>query len=277
MRQVFSSPRLENAEAVADLLRAEDIEVRITNGRGYRSGIRGNFSYRDNSQAGPPPAVWVLRADQQPRARELLRDAGLLQSGRSPDDSFLPPNLQFGRDNISVVEKRQRSRLRYILLAAIAAMAGLVLVSTRPQAPDAPVASDTPAPNAARSSLIAAEATYVIATPPALAEMLFARTLGARPAAVACLAIDGADPAPDLLARLSRDGTVARAISACSDGEGADDRLSIDVHTWRTDGSGTGTVEVTAGAGVGESAAASSTRSFRVERRGDDWHVLDAS
>ena len=30
MRQVFSSPRLENVEAVAELLRKEGIEVRIS-------------------------------------------------------------------------------------------------------------------------------------------------------------------------------------------------------------------------------------------------------
>lgn len=277
MRQVFSSPRLENVEAVADLLRADGIEIRISNGRSYRSGIRGNFSYRDNSKAGPTPAVWVLRADQQPQARQLLRDAGLLQSGRTPDDSFLPPNLQFGSDNISVVEKRQRSRLRYILLAAIAVMAGLVLVSTRPKAPETPATTHAPRPGAATQSseLIAASATYIITTPPALAEMLFARTLEARPATVACLAIDGADPAPDLLARLSRDGTATRAASGCDDGESNGDLLYINVHTWRTDGSGAGTVEITTRQGDAPATSVGESRSIRVERRGDDWRVLD--
>jgi hypothetical protein len=278
MRQVFSSPRLENVEAVAELLRAQDIEVRISNGRGYRSGIRGNFSYRDSSKAGPTPAVWVLRADQQPQARQLLRDAGLLQSGRSPDDSFLPPNLQFGSDNISVDERRQRSRLRYVLLAAVAALVGLVLVGTRPKAPDTPTTTPTSQVQGAQppaSSLIATTPAHVIATPPALAELLFARILGTQPSVVACLAIDGRDPAPALLASLARDRVLARAASDCGVSARADDRLAIDVHTWRTDGSGTGTVDVTTRQGdAGAMPLAGDTRTFRVERRGDDWRVL---
>ncbi|MEO5962927.1 MAG: pathogenicity-like protein, partial [Thermomonas sp.] len=78
MRKVFSSPRLENVEEVAELLRAEGIEVRISDGRSYQGNRRSNFSYRESEQSGPQPAVWILNADDQPRGRQLLRDAGLL-------------------------------------------------------------------------------------------------------------------------------------------------------------------------------------------------------
>ena len=47
MRQVFSSPRLENVEAVAGLLRADGIGVRITNDRSYRGKRCSHFSYRE--------------------------------------------------------------------------------------------------------------------------------------------------------------------------------------------------------------------------------------
>ncbi len=262
MRQVFSSPRLENVEAVAALLRAQDIEIRVSNGRSYRSGIRGNFSYRDSTRSGPVPAVWVLRADQQPQARQLLRDAGLLQSGRSPDDRFLPPNLQFGAGNLSGVEKRQRSKLRYLLLAAIAAATALVLLVTRPQAPDTAPTAPASAPPPAGSPLVATEAIHQLATPPALAEMLFARTLQEQSAAEACLAIDGADPAPELLQRLAGGGLRVRAASACADEEA----LSVEVRDYRTDGSGIGTVELV---------LRGSARRLQVERRDADWRVLD--
>ncbi|WP_043689977.1 hypothetical protein, partial [Luteimonas huabeiensis] len=77
MRQIFSSPRLENVEKVAELLEGEGIEVRITNGRSYHGKRRRHFSYRAGADSGPQAAVWVIRAEDQPRARELMREAGL--------------------------------------------------------------------------------------------------------------------------------------------------------------------------------------------------------
>ena len=77
MRQVFTSQRLENVEGVADMLRAEGIEVRITNGRSYKGNRRGAFKYTA-PRPGPQAAVWVIRSEDQPRARALLREAGLL-------------------------------------------------------------------------------------------------------------------------------------------------------------------------------------------------------
>ncbi|CAN5708498.1 hypothetical protein BH23PSE2_BH23PSE2_12360 [soil metagenome] len=262
MRQVFSSPRLENVEAVAALLRAQDIEIRVSNGRSYRSGIRGNFSYRDSTRTGPVPAVWVLRADQQPLARQVLREAGLLQTGRNPDDSFLPPNLQFGAGNLSGAEKRQRSKLRYLLLAAIAAATALVLITTRPRAPDPMPATPVPAAAQAGSPLVATETIHPLPTPPALAAMLFARTLEAQTGASACLAIDGADPSAELLQGLARDGQRVRGASECAD----EDALLVEVRDYRTDGSGVGTVELV---------LRDNARRLQVGRRDADWLVLE--
>src|SRR5690606_28939902 len=78
MRQVFSSPRLENVERVATLLRDEGIEVKVTQRRAYKGGLRGNFTYRDDARTEPMPAVWVVRSEDQPRARAMLRELGLL-------------------------------------------------------------------------------------------------------------------------------------------------------------------------------------------------------
>ena len=83
MRQVFRSPRLENVEGVAKLLRDADIEVYISDGRSYKDGQRrGGFSYRDGARERPDPALWIVKAEDQPRAREILRNAGLLASTR---------------------------------------------------------------------------------------------------------------------------------------------------------------------------------------------------
>ena len=75
MRQVFTSQRLENVEGVAELLRAEGIEVRIANGRSYKGNRRGTFKYSAPA-TGAQPAVWVIRSEDQPRARAMLREAG---------------------------------------------------------------------------------------------------------------------------------------------------------------------------------------------------------
>lgn len=281
MRQVFSSPRIENVEGVARFLEDAGIEVRITNGRSYRSAIRGNFSYRDSADAGPRPAVWIVNSDDQPRARQLLREAGLLHtaSGPMPMDSYLPETPHQRSDGGKPPAARRTSRFRYVLLAGIVAMVALTYLATRrpaPQAaPDAPASVPVPAPArsgastpAMMSDTIAAPSTaYVIATPPALAEMLFAEELDAVQADLFCLAIDGADPSAELLARLGPQRGELRPVSACADADGG--KVSIDVTRYRTDGSGVGTVGVVIHAPGGNR-----IRQLEVQRSGDRWQVL---
>lgn len=283
MRQVFSSPRLENVEGIAQFLRDEGIEVRVTDGRSYRSAIRGNFSYRDNAEAGPRPAVWIVNSDDQPRARQLLRDAGLLHSASAPMpmDSYVPqtPHLP-GSTPPPPVATRRMSRFRYGLLAGIALLVALTLFATRRPAPDAapattsPIARTAPTSTAAFPDTITAPSiAYVIATPPALAEMLFADELDGQDAAYACLAIDGGDPAADLLARLARSGGIeVRAASACAGDARAP--LAIDVTRYRTDGSGVGTVAVVIHGSDDDRAAKNRIRELEVQRTDDRWDVL---
>jgi len=86
MRQVFTSIRLETVEGVAKLLRDAGIQVRITNGRSYKGARRSTFSYRD-PDTGPQPTLWIVSPDDQPRARELLRAAGLFETSRPDADA----------------------------------------------------------------------------------------------------------------------------------------------------------------------------------------------
>ena len=128
MRQVFTSPRLENVEGIAKVLRDEGIEVRITHGRSYKGTIRGNFNYRDSLRKGPQPAVWVVKSEDQPRAREMLRSAGLLESTRNPGDSFLAPSVHEGNDKSGSPQQRA-FRIKIALLIAISV--ALVLALSR--------------------------------------------------------------------------------------------------------------------------------------------------
>ena len=134
MRSVFTSPRLENVEAVAKLLADAGIEVRVSQDRSYKGNRRRPFSFRDSANANVEdnPQVWVIKAEDQPRARAMLRDAGLINSTR-PDinqsHSFLPPSrtqtVTPGRDRRAMLVMRVRVRL--ILLAAIVLLTMLTL------------------------------------------------------------------------------------------------------------------------------------------------------
>ena len=84
MRQVFTSQRLETVEGVARLLEEAGIAVHISNGRSYKGGMGGQFSFSDPKPARKQPALWIKHPADQPRAREILRNAGLLDTTR-PD------------------------------------------------------------------------------------------------------------------------------------------------------------------------------------------------
>lgn len=282
MRQLFSSHRIENVEAVARLLEEAGIEVRITDGRSYRGAIRGNFSYREGASSAPRPAVWVIRSDQQPEARRMLRDAGLLQQTHR-GDSFLPPPASLVGGG-SPLAARGGGRFRYGLLLGVAVMVALVMIAYRasrgegddggPGLATTPAASAPPVRPGARPDvaptpqdpvapgvpLIASlpDDAFVIATPPALAATLLRAELAAAGTQRGCLAIDGADPDPALLRQLAGDGLDIAAASACSG-----DRLAVAVADYTTDGSGSGKVRLTVGDGEAQERD--------VRREGRDW------
>ena len=122
MRQIFSSPRLENVEGVAKLLTEAGIENKVSEARGYRAVSRREFSYVPSRQEtqGTPPSVWVVKSDDYKRARELLMEAGLLDEARTTS-SYLPDAMQF---KVPKGPKPQRiGRMRIALLFAVGALA----------------------------------------------------------------------------------------------------------------------------------------------------------
>ncbi|MCW4454890.1 DUF2007 domain-containing protein [Flavobacterium sp. MXW15] len=139
MRQIFSSQRVETVEGVAKLLRDAGIEVRISNGRSYHSKRSGQFSYLDKGDAQKYPAVWVVHADDQPRAREILRDTRLLDTTRRDH-----PTAEFAfRDAPAPGSGRSWAwRIRIGLLLVIGAVAMFVTMRHR----GAPAPEPVPAP-----------------------------------------------------------------------------------------------------------------------------------
>lgn len=142
MRQIFTSQRVETVEGVAKLLRDAGIEVRITNGRSYHSKRGSQFSYLDTSKATTHPTLWVVHANDQPRAREILRDARLLETTRRDH-----PTAEFAfRDQAADVAPRRNWawRIRIGLLLIIAAVAMVVVMRHRA----APTVAPAPAQQA---------------------------------------------------------------------------------------------------------------------------------
>lgn len=269
MRQVFTSARLENVEGIARLLESEGIEVRITNGRSYKGGIRGNFSYADKAGEQRQPALWIVRSEDQPRARELLRAAGLLDSTRLPSDSYLGPTVHDAAGARSVPASRRRAFLIKLgLLVVIAIVIALLFLGTRNPREAAPRTQDANIPAREAASPLPG---HVVPTPPALAEMLVAVELEAQAPSRACLALDGRDMPTASIARLRRAGTSVLARGACGDPTQA---LSIDVAGYRTDGSGTGTVRLDMSHVDRDGRRRRESRTLEVERTGEHWRVL---
>lgn len=275
MRQVFSSARIENAEAVARLLADEGIEVRLENGRSFRNTIRGNFSYREHASPAARASVWVVRSDDQPRARQLLREAGLLEASPASPGSFLPSTGHAARMRASSPVRRARFHLALLIAAAVALALWLNQFRNPgwdlPEPVARPVAQ-APLDPALQAIGTDAPAVHRVPTPPALAAMLAARALAETPAATLCLSVDGdavvdgGDGADAALAAARQAGLAPRPADACADG---DDWLQVSVDDYRTDGSGTGTVAL-ATARPGKDP---DERRLEVRREGDDWHV----
>ena len=146
MRQVFTSLRIETVEGVVKLLEDAGIEVHLANGRSYHSTRSGQFSYAEPMKLKQQPSVWVKRAEDQPRAREILREAGLLATTRPTQGE---PLVFAGADAAEEKPKRPLAwRIRVALLIAIA-IAALVTVFRSPKAPSpapaAPTAVQAPA------------------------------------------------------------------------------------------------------------------------------------
>lgn len=125
MRQVFSSPRLENVEGVARLLNEQGIETYISQSRSYKGQRRTTFSYAQSNRADTSqwPAVWIVRAEDQPRARQLLREAGLLTATSKP--TYLPETEPAPAAN-KPPNAAWVLRLRLLVLAAIAGLTLLI-------------------------------------------------------------------------------------------------------------------------------------------------------
>lgn len=125
MRQIFTSPRLENVETVAKLLNDAGIQTWVSERRSYKGNMRRTFSYKEVG-SGTDPGVWIVNADDLTRAREMMREAGLLETTKP--ESYLRelPESPYRRKDPSRVAKR----LRLVLLSGVVLAALFSLMRT---------------------------------------------------------------------------------------------------------------------------------------------------
>lgn len=266
MRQVFSSARLENVEAVAAMLRAQGIEVQVSNGRSYRGNRRGNFSYRDRGEPTENAAVWIVRAEDQPRGRELLREAGLLESSRDAPSSYIGPGSQHVAAQAARGGTSTSMRLKLGLLLLIAVVIALAVFAARRYLPSATplLPAAAPASPALVPDMVEAPAPYRADVPTALAARLVIEALAKRDVAHACVGVDDADASPAVLQAAAPASTRLFPLSACP----SDAALKLQVREYMTDGSGSGSVQLQ----VGDEAA----QTFQARRDGTAWQLRTA-
>lgn len=221
MRQVFSSARLENVEGVATLLRDAGIEVKITDGRSFKGGgFRGTRSYVDDQTK--RPAVWVVRSEDQPRARQLLRDAGLIDSTREPGAYTLPTFHSQADVDAPSPAKRRVFRIKMALIAGIALASVVTLMrgcAPRVEAPvvEAPrqTVAARPLPLVANGPAMAAPFGVAQPVPDAVVRAVLGSELARDTYPAVCIAVDGRDARPAVLNAIAISARRVLRASSC--------------------------------------------------------------
>ena len=116
MRQIYTSPRLQNIDRVVALMAEHGIETSVTDRSNYRHSSYDRPSYTARDSGAAWPKVWVMHADDFTRARALMRDLGLEPQGRYADALPAPqPESRPVRRRGSLA-----LRIRLVLLALVA-------------------------------------------------------------------------------------------------------------------------------------------------------------
>ena len=122
MRQIFSSPRLHNVERLEKVLEEAGIQTRVTNRNSFLTG-RPHFGYSERGTETQWPALWVVQADDFGRARQILRDTGLLEATR--DTSYFSETPE---PSAPLPPHKRAARARLVIFAITMALAILVLL-----------------------------------------------------------------------------------------------------------------------------------------------------
>ncbi len=113
---------MANVDRVVALMNENGIEIAMRNRRVWQDDAWKRFSYAKPPDRTSWPQVWIVHSEDQPRARQLLRDAGIEPATRFADElaEYRKPELR---------KRSQVQRVRTALLVIIAIVIGLIVYS----------------------------------------------------------------------------------------------------------------------------------------------------
>jgi hypothetical protein len=124
MRQIYTSPRTANIERVVALMAENGIQTTISNRRAYQGSDWKRFSYTARGDRESWPQVWVVRSEDQTRARQVLRDAGLEPATRFADELAAARGI-----GDTSQHKRVSLRIKLVVFGLIAGVIALIALT----------------------------------------------------------------------------------------------------------------------------------------------------
>lgn len=143
MRQVYASPRGENVDRVEAMLNEAGIATRVVNRDKLNRGRFQKFSYREQGGSKDWPAVQIVSAEDMPKARELLRAAGLMGSTR-PDAEAPMPRWEAPGNGPDDMARRMRRVAMIAVFIALIVLAWAYQTAPSRTGPIAPVPVASP-------------------------------------------------------------------------------------------------------------------------------------
>jgi len=120
MRQIYTSPRVENVERVVAMLAEAGIETSVTNRRSWSGHDYKRPSYSTKQNVDAWPQVWIVKAEDQPRARALMREAGIAPAVRHAQELALSRRAE--------TQDRRSNWRMYLRLGLLATIVLIVLL-----------------------------------------------------------------------------------------------------------------------------------------------------
>ena len=120
MRQIYTSPRVENVDRVVAMMAQAGIDTSVTNRRTWGGTDFRRPSYSAKQDPDSWPQVWIVKAEDQPRARALMREAGIEPAVRHAQE------LAQSRRPASAAPRNPLAI--YLRLALIAAIALIIVL-----------------------------------------------------------------------------------------------------------------------------------------------------
>jgi broad specificity phosphatase PhoE len=123
MRLLYTSPRQENIDRVVAYMAENGVETTITNRSNWNRPSYQRFSYAQrNENRDSWPQVWINRADDYTKGRELLRQLGIEPLVRHGEE------LKLERNPVQSMYLRREHTVARVRRIALLAILGVFMV-----------------------------------------------------------------------------------------------------------------------------------------------------